>query len=91
MVSLHGASLLRPAPASRDVVGLRRLDVQEALVVPQVQIGLRTVHRHVTFPVLVGVERAGIDVDVRVELLDGDLVSTLWLSTGLTTHITHRV
>ena len=39
----------------------------------QVQIGLHAILRYVAFTVLVGVQGAGIDVDVGIELLDGDL------------------
>ena len=37
---------------------------------PQIEVGLGTVFRYVALAVLVGVQRPGIDVDVRVELLD---------------------
>ena len=47
----------------------------KALVVPQVEIGLETVLRHVALAVLVGVQRARVNVDIGVELLNGDLVA----------------
>ncbi len=59
-----------------DVVGPGGRDVEETLVVPQVEIGLVPVDGHVAFPVLVGVERAGVDVDVGVELLDGHFIAS---------------
>ena len=49
----------------------RRL-VREALVVAEVQIGLRAVVRHVDLAVLIRRHRTRIDVDVGVELHDGD-------------------
>ena len=57
------------------VVGLRRRMVGEALVVAQVEVGFGSVLRDVAFAVLVGVERAGVDVDVGIELLDGHRVA----------------
>ena len=42
----------------------------------QVEVGLHTVHRHVALAVLVGVQRARVDVDVGIELLDGHFVPT---------------
>jgi hypothetical protein len=59
-------------PAGGDVVGLARGHIQEALVVPQVQVGLGPILGHEALAVLVRVERAGVHVDVRVQLLDGD-------------------
>ena len=46
--------------------------VGEPLVVAQVEVGLAAVVQHVDFAVLVGAHRAGIDVDVRIELLHPD-------------------
>ena len=45
----------------------------KALVVTQVEIRLKTILRHVTFAVLIRVQRTRVDVDIRVELLNGDL------------------
>ena len=47
-------------------------DVEEALVVPEVQIGLRAVVGHVHLAVLERIHRARVDVQVGVELLDRD-------------------
>ena len=46
--------------------------VCEPLVVAQVQVGLRPVVQHVHLAMLERVHGPGIDVDVRVELLEGD-------------------
>ena len=59
-----------------DVVGLAGRHIQEALVVAQVQVGLGAILGHEALPVLVGIERARIHVDVRVQLLDGDREAT---------------
>ncbi len=61
--------------ARRDVVGLRRGLVREALVVPQVEVRLGAVLGDVALAVLVGVERSGIYVDVGVEFLNGHRVT----------------
>ena len=59
-----------------DVVGMGGADACETLVVPQVKVGFQSVFRHVALAVLIGVERAGVDVDVGVKLLDGDVVAS---------------
>jgi hypothetical protein len=48
---------------------------REPLVVPEVEVGLGAVVEHEHLAVLERVHRAGVDVDVRVELLDRDLQS----------------
>ena len=57
-------------------VGLGGLNACESLVVSEVQVGLHAVYGHVALTVLIGIERAGIDVNVRVKLLDGDVVTS---------------
>ena len=47
------------------------VDIQKALVVADVEIGFGAVLGHEDLPVLEGVHRAGVDVDVRVELQTG--------------------
>ncbi len=59
-------------PAGRDVVLLGERPVDEPLVVAEVEVGLRAVVRHVHLAVLERRHRAGIDVDVRIELLHRD-------------------
>ena len=58
-----------------DVVGTSGLDVGEALVVPQVQVGLMTIDGDIALAVLIGVQRPWIDVDVGVKLLAGHTVA----------------
>ena len=58
--------------AGGDVIGLGGVNAQETLVMAQVQVGLCAILRHVTFPVLVGIQRARVDIQIRVEFLDGD-------------------
>ena len=61
--------------AGRPVVVARRDLVGEALVVAQVEVGLGAVVGDVDLAVLVRAHRAGVDVDVGVELLQRDLVA----------------
>ena len=82
---LHGAPEVVAAPlllddrqvdlAGRPVVGPRRHGVREALVVAEVEVGLRAVVGDVDLAVLVRAHRARVDVDVRVELLQRDPVA----------------
>ena len=58
--------------AGRDVGELREVLVDEPLVVPQIQVRLGAVVGDEDFTVLVGRHRPGVDVDVRIELQDGD-------------------
>src|SRR3954462_11749015 len=58
--------------AGGEVVVAAHLRALEALVVPQVEVGLGAVLRHEHFAVLKRRHRPGIDVDVRVQLDVGD-------------------
>ena len=39
---------------------------------PQVQIRFGSIVSDITFTMFIGIERTGINVDIRVELLNGD-------------------
>src|SRR5918999_2168550 len=77
---LDGATEVVAAPLAPDhrvvdragsgVRGAGRVDVREALVVAEIEIGLRAVLGHEHLPVLERAHRSRIDVDVGVELLD---------------------
>jgi len=58
--------------ARGDVRRARGVGVRVALVVAEVEVGLRAVLGDEDLAVLVGRHRAGIDVDVGVELLEAD-------------------
>jgi hypothetical protein len=58
--------------AGGDVRRARRVRVREALVVAEVEVRLGAVLRHEDLAVLVRRHRPGVDVDVRVELLQAD-------------------
>ena len=51
------------------------LYAREAFVVAEVEVGLHAIYGDVAFAVLVGIERAGVDIDIGVKLLDGNLVA----------------
>jgi hypothetical protein len=57
--------------SGRDVVLPPHGDVEEALVMADVQVGLGAVVGDVDLAVLVRAHRARIDVQVRIELLEG--------------------
>ena len=59
--------------ARGDVGGARGVRVREALVVAEVEVGLGAVLGHEHLAVLERRHRARVDVDVGVELLEGDL------------------
>ncbi len=50
--------------------------VDEPFVVAEIEISLRAVLGHIHFAVLIRTHRAGIDVDIGVKLLRGDLEAT---------------
>ena len=56
--------------ARRDVVGALQIFVDEALVVSEIEIGFGAVLGNEDLAVLVRVHRAGVDVNIRIELLD---------------------
>ena len=58
--------------AAGQVVEAGELDVGEPLVMAEVEIGFRAVIQHVNFAVLIRAHRAGIDVEVGIELLQRD-------------------
>jgi hypothetical protein len=79
---LHGAPKVIAASLARqdgvvdlpggDVVAARDRQLREALVVAEVQVGLGAVVGDEHLAMLERAHRAGIDVQVGIELLDGD-------------------
>ena len=77
--NLHGFAQIVAAPflvddalvdaSGGEVVGACGLDVGEPFVVAEVEVGFMTIDCHIAFAVLIGVERARINVDVGVEFL----------------------
>jgi hypothetical protein len=60
-------------PTGGNVVGLCGEDVQVSFVVTQVEIGFGTVFSNKTLSVLIWIERTRIDINVRIEFLNGNL------------------
>jgi hypothetical protein len=63
--------------AGSEVVEPGENAVGEALVVAEVEVGLRAVVEHVNLAMLEGRHRAGVHVEVGIELLEGDLEATV--------------
>src|SRR5690606_33034439 len=64
--------------ARGDVAVFGQVDVDEAFIVAQIEVRLRSVVRDKDFPVLIRTHGARVDVDVRVEFLDGHLQSAVF-------------
>ena len=62
--------------AGGDVVGLLGVDAGEALVVTQIEVGLRPVIGHENLAVLIRAHRARIDVQIGVEFAQPDSIAT---------------
>src|SRR5689334_11812399 len=79
---LHGlAEIVTPALASNDafvnatgsqIVALRERSMSETLIMAEIQIGFGSVIGHKHLAVLEGAHGTGVDVQVRVELLQGN-------------------
>src|SRR5919205_3151531 len=59
-IDLPGCNIVQP----------RQILVDEAFVVAQIEVGLSTVLGHEDLTMLIGRHRAGIDVDIGIELLN---------------------
>ena len=67
--------------AGSPVIVASKLGVGEAFVVAKVEVGFRTVFGNENFAVLVGAHGAGIDIQVRIAFLNGDLETTAFEET----------
>ena len=66
-----------PIDLTRGKVGiLVQIFVDESLVVTQIEVGFRAVVGHEHLAVLKGAHSAGVDIDIRVELLRSDLITS---------------
>ena len=61
--------------ARRRICSARQVHIQEAFVVADIEVGFRAVFSHENFAVLERVHRAGIDIDVGIELLHDHMQS----------------
>ena len=64
--------------AAGEIVQARELDVCEPLVMAEVEVGFRAVVEHINLAVLIRVHRAGVHVQVGVELLQRDLEAAVF-------------
>ena len=62
------------APRGDGVVA-RSMNTCESFIVAEVEVGLHAIDGHIALAMLVGIERSRVDVDVGIELLDGDGVA----------------
>ena len=67
--------------AGSPVIVASKLGVGEALVVAKVEVCLRTVFGNENFAMLVGAHGAGIDIQIRIAFLNGDLETTTFKET----------
>ena len=82
---LHGAAQIIAAPllgqdllidaAGRDIVALPGRHACKTLVMPEIEIGLGAIVGHIDLAVLVGAHGARIDIQVRIELAQPDLIA----------------
>jgi len=63
--------------SGRHAVPAAQALVDEALVVPKIEVRLRPVIRHEDLAVLEGTHRPGVNIDIGIELLEGHLESAL--------------
>ena len=59
-----------------DVVGSSGAYAGKTLVVTEVEVGLLTVDGYIAFAMFLGDERAGVDIDIGVELLNGYFIAS---------------
>ena len=64
--------------AAGEVVHPRELGAGEPLVMAEVEVGLRAVVEHIHLAVLIRAHRAGIHVEIRIELLQRDLEAAIF-------------
>ncbi len=62
--------------ASRERICLSGLNAGKPLVMSKVEVGFHTVHRNIAFSMLIGVKRTRVDVYVRIEFLNSDVVAS---------------
>ena len=61
--------------AAGQIVVARENAIGEALVMAEIEIGLRAIIEHIDFAVLERIHRARIDVEIGIELLEDDAQS----------------
>ena len=64
------------------VVGMAGRNRSETLVMPQVEVGFRTVFGHVTLSVLVRIQGSGVDIDIGIQFLNRHRIATCLQQAG---------
>ena len=64
--------------AAGEVIEPRQLAIGKAFVMAKVEIGFGPIIQHIDFAMLVRIHGARIDVEIRIELLQGDLQTTIF-------------
>ena len=59
--------------AGRIVIVLGQRQRRVAFIVTEIQIRLGAVIGHIDFAMLIGIHRPGVDIDIRIQLQEGDL------------------
>ena len=62
--------------AGGDIIGTGGVNIGEAFVVTEVEVGFMTVDGDVAFTMLIGVECTRIDIDVGIEFLNSDRIAS---------------
>ena len=77
---LNGTTLLlqnRPVNRAGGNVGIFiQIFIDESLIMSKIQIGFCTILRDKNFTMLDRVHRAGINIDIRIKFLHGDLITS---------------
>jgi hypothetical protein len=63
-------------PSGGNIIPFGGLYVEETLVVSQVEVGFIPVHSNIAFAMLIGVKGSGVDINIGVELLNGDFIAS---------------
>src|SRR5687767_1018162 len=58
--------------ARGDIIGLSGRNIQKALIMTKIEVGFCAIVSDITFSVFVWVERARVNINIRVKLLNGD-------------------
>ena len=61
---------------SGNIVGLRSVNIQKALIMPQIKICFSTILGYKAFSMLIGIECSGINIDIGIKFLNGHFQSS---------------
>ena len=60
----------------RNIIGTCCLNIGKTLIMTQIEIGLMTVDGYIAFAMFIGIQRTRVDIDIRVELLNCNFISS---------------